>query len=137
MSNRTYGEAPTLDDIEIIARDTLRKLPLPFARHLRDVVLIVADFPDADLLNDLDIEDAFELTGLYTGRPAEMEAFTGDMPPMIHLFRRPILDEWSEGGVTLEDLVAHILIHETGHHFGLSDDDMDWMESQLKAGTTH
>jgi predicted Zn-dependent protease with MMP-like domain len=137
MTIKSYGEAPTLEDIEIVARSTLKKLPHPFDRHLRDVVLVVEDFPSQDLLAELGIEDPFELTGLYTGRPAELETMTGDMPPMIHLFRRPILDEWAEGGVTLEDLIAHILIHEAGHHFGLSDDDMDWMETLLKSGTAH
>ncbi|ESQ90010.1 Neutral zinc metallopeptidase [Asticcacaulis sp. AC460] len=137
MTIKSYGEAPTLDDIEIVARSTLKKLPHPFDRHLRDVVVIVEDFPNADMLQELGIEDPFELTGLYTGRPAELETMTGDMPSMIHLFRRPILDEWAEGGVTLEDLIAHILIHEAGHHFGLSDDDMDWMETLLKSGTAH
>ncbi len=128
----TFGLAPSLDDIEIIARAALKRLPDPFAGYLKDVVLIVEDFPSEDLLNQLEIGDAYELTGLYTGRPAELEAMTGDLPPMIHLFRRAILDEWVDGGVTLEDLVSHILIHETGHHFGLSDDDMEWLEGELK-----
>ena len=137
MTSRYYGEAPSLDDIETIARATLKKLPHPFARHLRDVVIVVEDFAAADLLAEMEIEDPFELTGLYSGRPAELETMTGDLPPMIHLFRRPILDEWAEGSVTLEDLVAHILIHEAGHHFGLADEDMEWLETQLKSGATH
>lgn len=127
-----YGAAPSLEDIETVARTALHKLPEPFAGYLRDVVLIVQDFPDEDMLADLGIEDPFELTGLYSGRPAELEVMTGDLPSMIHLFRRPILDEWADGGVTLEDLVVHIVIHETGHHFGLSDDDMEWLEAELK-----
>ncbi len=139
-----FGAAPTLEDIEVIARTALHKLPEPFAGYLRDVVLIVQDFPDEDMLADLGIEDPFELTGLYSGRPAELEVMTGDMPAMIHLFRRSILDEWAASaeydeagtlknpGVTLEDLVVHIVIHETGHHFGLSDDDMEWLEAELK-----
>src|SRR5262249_35482613 len=101
----SFGIAPSLDDIEAIARTALHKLPEPFAGYLRDVVLIVQDFPDDDMLAELGIEDPFELTGLYSGRPAELEAMTGDLPPMIHLFRRPILDEWGDGGVTLENLV--------------------------------
>jgi predicted Zn-dependent protease with MMP-like domain len=129
----SFGIAPSLDDMEALARDALARLPEPFATYLKDVVLIVEDFPSEDMLEQLGIEDAFELTGLYTGRPAELEAMTGDLPPMIHLFRRPILDEWADGGVTLEDLVVHIVIHETGHHFGLSDDDMEWLEGQLKS----
>ena len=128
----TFGFAPSLDDIELIARAVLARLPEPFADYLKDVVLIVEDIPSEDLLDQLEIEDAYELTGLYTGRPAELEVMTGDLPPMIHLFRRPILDEWAESGVTLEALVAHILIHEAGHHFGLSDDDMEWLEDELK-----
>ena len=140
----TYGPPPTLDDIEAIARKALAKLPEPFAGHLRGVVLIVEDFPSDDLLNQLDIEDGFELTGLYSGRPAELESLTGDMPSMIHLFRRPILDEWvgsveydANGqtinpGLSLEELIVHVVIHEAGHHFGLSDDDMEWLEDELK-----
>ncbi len=128
----SFGAAPTLDDMEALARDALARLPEPFATYLKDVVLIVEDFPSEDMLEQLGIEDPFELTGLYTGRPAELEAMTGDLPAMIHLFRRPILDEWADGGVTLEDLVVHVVIHETGHHFGLSDDDMEWLEGQLK-----
>lgn len=127
-----FGFAPTLDDVEMIARAALARLPEPFANYLKDVVLIVEDFPSEDLLDQLAIEDPYELTGLYTGRPAELEAMTGDLPPMIHLFRRAILDEWADGGVTLTDLVSHILVHEAGHHFGLSDDDMEWLEAELK-----
>jgi predicted Zn-dependent protease with MMP-like domain len=128
-----FGVAPTLEDIETIARTALERLPEPFAGHLRGVVLIVEDFPSEELLEELGIEDPFDLTGLYSGRPAELEAMTGDLPPMIHLFRRPILDEWADGGVTLEDLVVHVVVHEAGHHFGLSDDDMEWLEAELKS----
>ena len=130
--SRTFGSAPTLGEIETIARDALERLPEPFAGHLRGVVLRVEDFASEDLLDQLDIEDPFELTGLYSGRPAELESLTGDLAPMIHLFRRPILDEWADEGVTLEDLVIHVVIHEAGHHFGLSDHDMEWLEAELK-----
>jgi predicted Zn-dependent protease with MMP-like domain len=145
--SRSFGEAPSLDEIETIAREALDRLPEPFAGHLRRVVLRVEDFASGDLLDQLGIEDPFELTGLYSGRPAELESMTGDMPPMIHLFRRPILDEWAASaefdeagklknpGVTLEDLVVHVVIHEAGHHFGLSDDDMEWLEDELKKPT--
>ncbi len=128
----SFGRAPSLDDIEAIARSALKKLPEPFAGHLRDVVLIVEDLASDEMLDSLGIEDPFELTGLYSGRPAELEAMTGDLPPMIHLFRRAIIDEWADGGVTLEDLIVHVVIHEAGHHFGLSDDDMEWLEEELK-----
>ena len=129
---KPYGAAPTLDDIDTIARAALKRLPEPFAGHLQEVVLIVEDFPSEDMLDELGIEDPYELTGLYTGNPAGREAISGDLPAMIHLFRRPILDEWADGGVTLENLVSHILIHEAGHHFSLSDDDMEWLEAELK-----
>ena len=128
----SYGTAPTVDDIETIARAALQRLPDPFAGYLRDVVLIVEDFPSEEMLEELGIEDPFELTGLYTGRPADLEVMTGDLPPMIHLFRRAILDEWADGNITLEDLVSHVLSHEAGHHFGLSADDMEWLEAELK-----
>lgn len=128
----SFGPPPTLDDIETLARAALTRLPEPFEGHLQGVVLIVEDFPSEEMLDALGIEDAYELTGLYTGNPAGLEAVTGDMPPMIHLFRRPILDEWADGEVTLKNLVSHILIHEAGHHFGLSDDDMEWLEAELK-----
>ncbi|CAL4866480.1 hypothetical protein MMA231_00722 [Asticcacaulis sp. MM231] len=127
-----FGFSPSLDDIEALARAALTRLPEPFAGHLQGVVLIVEDFPSEEMLDVLGIEDAYELTGLYTGNPAGLESVTGDLPPMIHLFRRAILDEWADGGVTLTDLVCHILIHEAGHHFGLSDEDMEWLEAELK-----
>jgi predicted Zn-dependent protease with MMP-like domain len=127
-----FGLSPSLDDIETIARAALIQLPEPFASYLRGVVLIVEDFPSGEMLDELGIADPYDLTGLYTGRPAELEAMTGDLPPMIHLFRRAILDEWVDAGVKLKDLVSHILIHEAGHHFGLSDDDMEWLEAELK-----
>lgn len=130
--SRVFGPAPTLDEIETIARDALDRLPQPFAGHLEGVLLRVEDFASEELLDQMGIEDPFELTGLYSGRPAELEAMTGDLPPMIHLFRRPILDEWADGEVALEDLVIHVVIHEAGHHFGLSDDDMEWLEEELK-----
>ncbi|WKL57805.1 metallopeptidase family protein [Asticcacaulis sp. ZE23SCel15] len=128
-----FGSAPSLDDIELMARAALDKLPEPFAGYLKDVILIVEDFAPDDLLADMGIDDPFELTGLYSGRPAETEAMTGDLPAMIHLFRRPILEEWIETGVDLNHLVSHVLIHEAGHHFGLSDDDMEWLEATLKS----
>jgi predicted Zn-dependent protease with MMP-like domain len=128
----SFGHAPTLDDIEALARLALTRLPEPFAGYMQGVVLIIEDFPSEEMLDVLGSDDAYELTGLYTGNPAGLEAVTGDLPPMIHLFRRPILDEWADGEVTLENLVSHILIHEAGHHFGLSDDDMEWLEDELK-----
>ncbi|MBD3759210.1 metallopeptidase family protein [Rhizorhabdus sp.] len=122
--------APDADRIEAIARATIAKLPAEFARHLGDVVLKIEDFADDDILAEMGIENPFELTGLYTGLPVGSKSVdhSGTMPDMIHLYRRAILDEWADTGVTLEALVAHVVIHEIGHHFGLSDEDMHALE---------
>ena len=128
---RKFGTAPSLDEIEILARAALARLPEPFAVHLADVVLRVEDFADDETLAALGIEDPFELTGVYEGLPVgeKDSGVSGAMPDRIRLFREPILDEWiSRGDETLEHLVAHVLIHEVGHHFGLSDEAMHDLE---------
>lgn len=123
--------APDAAAIEMLARDVLARLPEPFARHLAGVVLRVEEFAEDDVLDQMGIEDPFELTGLYTGRPVGEKSVSdsGALPDMIHLYRRPLLDEWVETGVTLEALIAHVVIHEVGHHFGLSDEDMHALEA--------
>lgn len=121
--------APSCSDIESLARNALSRLPELFRSHLGHVALIVDDFADEATLAELGIEDPFDLSGLYSGRPVGETAQTGDLPTTIHLFRRPILDEWAENGETLEHLVAHVLVHEVGHHFGLSDDQMHKLEN--------
>jgi len=123
--------APSCADIEILARTAMARLPDAFRAHLGDVVLIVDDFADEATLDELGIEDPFELSGLYSGRPVGETAQTGDLPTTIHLFRRPILDEWAAGEDTLEHLVAHVLVHEVGHHFGLSDEKMHMLEDAI------
>ncbi len=124
------GPAPDVAAIEAIARAALAALPAAFRRHLGDVLLRIEEWPDEETLDALGIEDGYDLTGLYTGRPVGEKSVgdTAAMPDMIHLFRRPLLDEWVDGGETLETLVAHVLIHEVGHHFGLSDADMHALE---------
>ncbi len=121
--------APDGEAIEHLARVALARLPEPFNTHLAHVVLRVEDFADDETLDAMEIDDPFDLTGLYSGRPVGETAQTGDPPPMIHLYRRPILDEWAAGGETLEHLVAHIVVHEVGHHFGLSDEAMHALEA--------
>ncbi len=127
------GEAPDAAAIEAIARATIARLPEAFAAHLGDVVLLVEEFADDETLAALGIEHPLDLTGLYHGRPvgekSSMES--GALPDRIHLYRRAILDEWVETGVRLDDLVAHVTIHEIGHHFGLSDDDMHALEDAV------
>jgi len=127
---RRFGPSPDADEIEAIARASLAALPEPFATHLADIVLTVEDFADDALLGDMGIEDAFDLTGLYHGLPVGQKSveLSGTLPDRITLYRRPILDEWAAGTESLEHLVHHILVHEVGHHFGLSDDDMHALE---------
>ena len=129
------GQAPDADRIEAIARATLASLPAPFAGHLKDVVLIVEEFADDETLDALGIEHPLDLSGLYHGRPvgekSSMES--GALPDRIHLYRRAILEEWIETGVGLDELVAHVVIHEVGHHFGLSDEDMHALEDSVGA----
>lgn len=116
--------------IEAMAREALARIPEPFASYLGDVVLIVDEFADDETLDALGIEDPFGLTGLYHGRPVgEKSTFeSGALPDRIHLYRQPLLAEWCETGVDLGDLITHVVVHEVGHHFGLSDDDMHALE---------
>ena len=131
---RVLGPSPTADEIEAIARRTLLALPEPFAGHLRDVVLQVEEFASDEILSSMGIEDPFDLTGLYEGLPLNQKSvdISGTLPDRILLFRRPILDEWADGDHSLERLVAHILIHEAGHHFGFSDADMHALEEAVE-----
>jgi predicted Zn-dependent protease with MMP-like domain len=125
---QTY--APDAAAIERMADVAIAGLPETFRLHLKDVVLRIEEFADAEVLKELGIDNPFELSGLYTGRPVgEQSNWTsGELPAMIHLYRRPLLDEWAETGVSLEDLVTHVIIHEVGHHFGFSDEDMHAIE---------
>ena len=119
---------PTLDDMDRMARDAWAALPAGFRELAGDVLIRVQDFADEEVLSELDIEDPFELTGLYSGVDLTQRSIMDPAPglPMVFLYRRPILDEWVErGDVDLAELVAHVLVHEVGHHFGLSDDHMD------------
>ena len=85
-----------------------------------------------EVLKDLGIDHEFELSGLYQGRSLDKSDSwaSGELPPMIHLYRRPLLDEWAETGVSLEDLITHVIVHEAGHHFGFSDAEMHAIEEQ-------
>jgi len=131
---RRLGPPPSADEIEAIARATLRALPEPFAQSLSDVVLLIEEFADDETLQAMEIEDPFDLTGIYEGVPLTERSVTqsGTLPEQIRLFRRPILDEWAGGDDTLEHLVTHVLVHEVGHHFGLSDEDMHALEDAVR-----
>jgi predicted Zn-dependent protease with MMP-like domain len=120
--------APSLDDIERIARASFAALPEDFRRLVGEVPIQVTDFPDESVLRDLGLESEFDILGLFQGIGMAHDAAvaeTGRMPNMIWLYRRPIIDYWAEHEETLGAIVSHVLVHEIGHHFGLSDDDMD------------
>lgn len=118
---------PTLDDLSELAQEAMERLPPAFVPAARAVLLRVADLPDDDMLDELDLQDPYELTGLYDGVPLTEKSVMDQpsRPDTIWLFRRPILDEWIlRGHETLGDLVAHVYVHELAHHFGWSDDDI-------------
>ena len=124
--------APSLEAFAELAEAAFAALPARFRQFTGDVVFRVQDFAEPDVLSDLGLEDPFELSGLYRGvSRMERSVFAvAPMPSTVFLYRRPILDEWAElGDVSLGELVAHVLIHEIGHHFGLSDADIDAIQA--------
>lgn len=128
QDSQTY--APDAAAFERLADRAVAALPAAIRAHLDGVVVRVEEFADDDILAEMGIEDPFELTGLYSGRPVGEQSamLPGELMPVIHLFRRPLIDEWADSGVSLEELVTHVVVHEVGHHFGLSDADMHAIE---------
>ncbi len=124
-------KAPSLVDLEILAREVFGTLPARFRALCEDLVIQVEDFATEEVLHDMEIEDPFDLMGLFQGLglPFRSESAPGQMPNMIWLYRRPMLDYWAEHDETLGAIVAHVLVHEIGHHFGLSDDDREGIEA--------
>ncbi len=124
------GQAPDLDAIAELAEAARRLIPEPLLSQTRDVAIRVQDFPEDEVWQDMGCESPFDLLGLYQGVAiGEKEGVTVPTgPDMIFLYRRPILDYWCESGEDLAHVVRHVLIHEIGHHFGLSDDDMHAIE---------
>jgi predicted Zn-dependent protease with MMP-like domain len=122
--------APTLADMEALAIAAFARLPEQFRALCRDLVIQVDDFPTDEVLERMEAETEFDLLGLFqgVGLPFRSEAISGQMPNMIWLYRRPILDYWAEHEETLGAIITHVLVHEIGHHFGLSDDDMAAIE---------
>jgi predicted Zn-dependent protease with MMP-like domain len=125
--------APSLADFEVLAQAAWNKLPAEFRTMAGDIVIRIEDFATDDILDELDIEDPFELTGLYQGVSLDRKSINDSTrdPDMVFLYRRAILDEWASEEEELGHLVAHVLIHEIGHHFGFSDDDMESIESRI------
>ena len=130
---RALGLAPSLDEIARLAEAAFAELPEAFRQLTGEVLFRVDDFPDEEVLDALGIQDPFELTGLYQGVDLAQRSILGPAPgsSWIFLFRRPLLDEWADrGDVTLAELVSHVLVHEIGHHFGLSDEQIDRIEAR-------
>ena len=127
---RRSVRTPSLADLEILAREVFARLPAKFRALCDGLVIQVEDFAPDEVLDDMGIESEFDLMGLFqgVGLPFRSEAVSGQMPNMIWLYRRPILDYWAEHDETVGAIVAHVLVHEIGHHFGLSDDDMEAIE---------
>lgn len=126
--------APSLDDLERLAETAFAALPQDFRNLCDGLVIQVEDFPDDDTLDDMQCETEFDLLGLFRGRGrAQSEAIpsTGQFPNMIWLYRRPILDFWADQEDTLGAIITHVLVHEIGHHFGLSDEDMMAIEESV------
>jgi len=128
----TPSVPPSLADLEALAERGLATIPAALKRHLGRVVIRVEEFPDAETEHEMELDSPFDILGLYRGvalpRKSVMDARAE--PDIIFLYRRPILDYWCETGEDLYDLVRHVLIHEIGHHFGFSDDDMERIEAQ-------
>jgi predicted Zn-dependent protease with MMP-like domain len=126
------AHAPSLEEIELLAREAFQRLPERFRQCCTDLVIRVADFPSDDVLNSMGLESEFDLLGLFQGigRPFQSETFPQLFPNLIWLYRRPILDYWAEHDETLGAVVTHVLVHEIGHHFGFSDEDMAAIEAQ-------
>src|SRR5262249_2300126 len=124
-------QAPSLAEFEVLAGAAWQRLPREFRDMCGDVVVRVEDFATDEVLRDMQIEDAFELIGLYQGISLDKKSVnhSAALPLMVFLYRRPILDYWAEYEETLGHLVTHVLVHEIGHHFGLSDADMAQIEA--------
>ena len=124
-------KAPSLAEMEAVAHDIFQRLPQRFRELCDGVIVRVDDFPTEEVLDEMDAESEFDLLGLFqgTGLPHQSNADVAPLPNMIWLYRRPILDYWAEHDESLGHIVRHVLIHEIGHHFGLSDDDMAALEA--------
>jgi predicted Zn-dependent protease with MMP-like domain len=126
--------APTISTFESLALEAYSHLPEEFRALATNLTIEIDDFPSEDVFEDMALETPFDLLGLFEGRGIgeRFSMETGQMPNRITLYRRPILDYWAENEETLGDIVTHVLIHEIGHHFGLSDDDMERIEASVE-----
>lgn len=125
-------KAPEISDFERLAEAAYKGLPENFRALCEGIVFRIEDFPDADVMKEMGLESPFEILGLFTGVGMTDDIAveeTGRIPNMVHLYRRPILDYWAEHDETLGAIITHVLVHEIGHHFGLSDEDMERIEA--------
>ena len=123
--------APSLADMEVIAHEAFARLPQKFRALCEGLVIHVDDFATEEVLDDMEIEDALDLMGLFqgVGLPFRSESASGDLPNMVWLYRIPMLVYWAEHEETLGAVITHVLVHEIGHHFGMSDEDMEAIEA--------
>lgn len=123
--------APTLDDIARLAEEAQIGLPARLRKFAEDVIVKVEDFPSDEVIEEMELESPFDILGLYQGvdLPRRSISDIGRLPDIVFLYRRPMLDYWCESGERLPDIVRHVLIHEIGHHFGFSDEDMERIEN--------
>jgi len=129
-------KAPSLEEFEVFAVEAFRRLPAQFRQLCADLVIRIEDFPNDEVLDKMGLQSEFDILGLFqgVGLPFRAESAPTHMPNMIWLYRRPILDYWAEHDETLGAIVTHVLVHEIGHHFGLSDDDMEELEASAEEG---
>jgi predicted Zn-dependent protease with MMP-like domain len=123
--------APEIPEFEDLAEAAWARLPEAFRARAGDLLIRIEEYPTDEVLDTLGIEDPLDLLGLYHGVSLDKKSFSDlpQQPDMVFLYRRPLLDEWAESGETLGDLITHVLVHEIGHHFGFSDDDMERIEA--------
>jgi predicted Zn-dependent protease with MMP-like domain len=128
------SKAPSLEEFEVFAVEAFRRLPKQFRALCADLVIKIDDFPTDEVLEKMGLRSEFDILGLFqgVGLPFRAESAPTHMPNMIWLYRRPILDYWAEHDETLGAIVTHVLVHEIGHHFGLSDDDMEDIEASAE-----
>jgi predicted Zn-dependent protease with MMP-like domain len=127
-----HSTPPSLTELELVAEQELEHIPEELRRHIGTVVIRVEEFPDEETEGEMDLDSPFDLLGLYRGVPLPRRSVLDvrTLPDMIFLYRRPILDYWCETGQDFRAVVRHVLIHEIGHHFGFSDEDMDRIERE-------
>jgi predicted Zn-dependent protease with MMP-like domain len=127
-------KAVSLAEMEAIAEEAFQRLPENFRALCRDLVIQVDDFPSEEVVREMRLQSEFDILGLFQGigLPFQSTSDPSRMPNMIWLYRRPILDYWAEHEETLGSIITHVLVHEIGHHFGLSDDDMEAIEASVE-----